>query len=61
MLEERKNVQCIPDETSDVYMCLFWFLCSRGLWFDKCYGNLLKMDAYGNILVCIHGFKFLKP
>ncbi|XP_041368347.1 cytosolic purine 5'-nucleotidase-like isoform X2 [Gigantopelta aegis] len=33
----------------------------RGLWFDKCYGNLLKMDAYGNILVCVHGFKFLKP
>nr|XP_022340789.1 cytosolic purine 5'-nucleotidase-like [Crassostrea virginica] len=32
----------------------------RGLWFDKLYGNLLKVDAYGNILVCVHGFKFLK-
>ncbi|XP_033757253.1 cytosolic purine 5'-nucleotidase-like [Pecten maximus] len=35
------------------------FAC-RGLWFDKQYGNLLKVDAYGNILVCVHGFKFLK-
>ncbi|GFN88629.1 cytosolic purine 5'-nucleotidase, partial [Plakobranchus ocellatus] len=33
----------------------------RGLWFDKTYGNLLKVDSYGNILVCVHGFKFLKP
>ncbi|ESO93021.1 hypothetical protein LOTGIDRAFT_162045 [Lottia gigantea] len=33
----------------------------RGLWFDKLYGNLLKVDAYGNILVCAHGFDFLKP
>ncbi|KAK6185100.1 hypothetical protein SNE40_007411 [Patella caerulea] len=33
----------------------------RGLWFDKIHGNLLKVDAYGNILVCAHGFKFLKP
>jgi 5'-nucleotidase len=32
----------------------------RGLWFDTVYGNLLKVDAYGNILVCCHGFKFLK-
>lgn len=32
----------------------------RGLWFDKLYGNLLKVDAYGNILVCSHGFRFLK-
>uniref|UniRef100_A0A1Y1M655 Cytosolic purine 5'-nucleotidase n=1 Tax=Photinus pyralis TaxID=7054 RepID=A0A1Y1M655_PHOPY len=32
----------------------------RGLWFDTHYGNLLKVDAYGNILVCVHGFKFLK-
>ncbi|CAF0947911.1 unnamed protein product, partial [Didymodactylos carnosus] len=22
----------------------------RGLWFDKLYGNFLKVDAYGNIL-----------
>ncbi|XP_055871726.1 cytosolic purine 5'-nucleotidase-like isoform X1 [Biomphalaria glabrata] len=33
----------------------------RGLWFDKIYGNLLKVDSHGNILVCIHGFRFLKP
>ncbi|XP_014261029.1 cytosolic purine 5'-nucleotidase isoform X2 [Cimex lectularius] len=32
----------------------------RGLWFDAQYGNLLKVDAYGNILVCVHGFQFLK-
>ncbi|KAK9509101.1 hypothetical protein O3M35_006491 [Rhynocoris fuscipes] len=32
----------------------------RGLWFDALYGNLLKVDAYGNILVCVHGFEFLK-
>lgn len=32
----------------------------RGLWFDTLYGNFLKVDAYGNILVCVHGFKFLK-
>ncbi|XP_063607172.1 cytosolic purine 5'-nucleotidase-like isoform X1 [Penaeus indicus] len=34
---------------------------TRGLWFDKVYGNLLKVDGFGNILVCVHGFKFLKP
>lgn len=33
----------------------------RGLWFDTLYGNLLKVDAYGNILVAVHGFEFLKP
>ncbi|GFR83093.1 cytosolic purine 5'-nucleotidase [Elysia marginata] len=32
----------------------------RGLWFDKKFGNLLKVDSHGNILVCVHGFKFLK-
>lgn len=32
----------------------------RGLWFDTLYGNFLKVDAYGNILICVHGFKFLK-
>ncbi|XP_074640114.1 cytosolic purine 5'-nucleotidase-like [Tubulanus polymorphus] len=32
----------------------------RGLWFDNLYGNLLKVDMYGNILTCVHGFKFLK-
>lgn len=32
----------------------------RGLWFDTIYGNFLKVDAYGNILVCLHGFRMLK-
>jgi 5'-nucleotidase len=32
----------------------------RGLWFDSLYGNLLKVDAYGNILSTIRGFEFLK-
>lgn len=32
----------------------------RGLWFDTIHGNLLKVDAYGNILSAVHGFKFLK-
>jgi len=33
----------------------------RGLWFDKQFGNLLKVDAFGNVLVAVHGFKFLSP
>lgn len=32
----------------------------RGLWLDKLYGNLLKVDGFGNILQGIHGFRFLK-
>jgi len=32
----------------------------RGLWFDTLHGNLLKVDGNGNILVCCHGFEFLK-
>ncbi|XP_033103068.1 cytosolic purine 5'-nucleotidase-like [Anneissia japonica] len=32
---------------------------TRGLIFDKKYGNLLKIDTYGYILVCVHGFKFI--
>ncbi|XP_019880637.1 cytosolic purine 5'-nucleotidase isoform X3 [Aethina tumida] len=32
----------------------------RGLWFDSQYGNLLKVDAYGNILIAVHGFEFIK-
>ncbi|EDV20109.1 Cytosolic purine 5'-nucleotidase [Trichoplax sp. H2] len=28
----------------------------RGLFFDTLYGNLLKVDAHGNIMTCIHGF-----
>ncbi|XP_072311472.1 5'-nucleotidase, cytosolic II, like 1 [Eucyclogobius newberryi] len=33
---------------------------TRGLVIDKTYGNLLKVDSNGNILVCSHGFYFLK-
>jgi len=32
----------------------------RGLWWDNVHGNLLKVDAYGNILFACHGLKFLK-
>ncbi|XP_018668625.2 cytosolic purine 5'-nucleotidase isoform X2 [Ciona intestinalis] len=32
----------------------------RGLIFDRELGHMLKVDTYGNILVCTHGFKFLK-
>lgn len=31
----------------------------RGLWFDTMYGNLLKVDGFGNILVAAHGLVFL--
>uniref|UniRef100_A0A8C4NB48 5'-nucleotidase, cytosolic IIa n=1 Tax=Eptatretus burgeri TaxID=7764 RepID=A0A8C4NB48_EPTBU len=33
---------------------------TRGLLFDTHLGNLLKVDAYGNLLVCVHGFHFMK-
>lgn len=39
-------------------LLLNFFFC--GL-LDSHYGNLLKVDAYGNILVCVNGFEFLKP
>ncbi|CAI2356663.1 unnamed protein product [Caenorhabditis sp. 36 PRJEB53466] len=32
----------------------------RGLWFEFQYGNLLKVDGFGNILGGIHGLRFLK-
>ena len=44
-----------------VIYCKSSFVDYRGLWFDTKYGNLLKVDTYGNLLVCVHGFKFLKP
>ncbi|CAG9529824.1 unnamed protein product [Cercopithifilaria johnstoni] len=31
----------------------------RGLWFDRTFGNLLKVDGFGNILVGIHGYDYL--
>ncbi|VDN33741.1 unnamed protein product [Gongylonema pulchrum] len=33
----------------------------RGLWFDRTYGNLLKVDGFGNILVGVHGYDYLQP
>ncbi|CAJ0566592.1 unnamed protein product, partial [Mesorhabditis spiculigera] len=32
----------------------------RGLWFDYLYGNLLKVDGFGSILMGMHGLRFLK-
>ncbi|XP_040849291.1 5'-nucleotidase domain-containing protein 4 [Ochotona curzoniae] len=32
---------------------------TRGLVFDALYGNLLKVDAYGNVLLGLHGLTFL--
>ena len=49
--------QAVVSVTPDV---ILFCLVGRGLWFDTQFGNLLKVDAYGNILVCVHGFKFLK-
>ncbi|CAF4991440.1 unnamed protein product, partial [Rotaria sp. Silwood1] len=31
----------------------------RDLWYDKLYGNSLKVDAHGNILTVVYGFKFI--
>ncbi|XP_029693331.1 5'-nucleotidase, cytosolic II, like 1 isoform X1 [Takifugu rubripes] len=33
---------------------------TRGVVVDSMYGNLLKVDSNGNILVCCHGFHFLR-
>ncbi|XP_053318794.1 cytosolic purine 5'-nucleotidase-like [Spea bombifrons] len=33
---------------------------TRGLVFDSSRGTLLKVDSNGNVLVCTHGFRFLK-
>lgn len=33
----------------------------RGLWLDMIYGNLLKVDGFGNILMGTHGLDFLTP
>jgi len=32
----------------------------RGLWFDRKTGNLLKVDQFGKILDCYHGFRMMK-
>ncbi|CAH8536349.1 unnamed protein product [Schistosoma rodhaini] len=47
-----------PPKTSDfVYDPSFPL---RGLWFDRLYGTLLKMDQFGNILSCLRGFNFIQ-
>ncbi|KAL7063318.1 hypothetical protein AAHC03_0983 [Spirometra sp. Aus1] len=33
----------------------------RGLWFDTLYGTMLKLDQFGNILICLRGFNTLSP
>ena len=33
----------------------------RGLWFDRKYGNLLKVNQFGRILQCYHGLERLTP
>lgn len=38
---------------------MYFNLLFRGLWFDTLYGNMLKCDPFGNIMVCVHGFKFM--
>lgn len=50
---------CANSGDSMLHKSVFFSFC-RGLWFDKLHGNLLKVDSYGNILVCNHGFRFLK-
>uniref|UniRef100_A0A183BKS1 5'-nucleotidase domain-containing protein 4 n=1 Tax=Globodera pallida TaxID=36090 RepID=A0A183BKS1_GLOPA len=46
-----------PSEIADIeYDPMFSI---RGLWFDIQYGNLLKVDGFGNILRASHGRRFL--
>lgn len=45
----------------DIIELLTDFISLIFLLIDTHFGNLLKVDAYGNILVCVHGFEFLKP
>lgn len=32
----------------------------RGLWFDRTYGTLLKIDQFGNILSCLRGLRLIQ-
>ncbi|KAH7727992.1 5' nucleotidase family [Aphelenchoides avenae] len=34
--------------------------CIRGLWFDPTYGNLLKVDGFGNIMNAWHGLRYIE-
>uniref|UniRef100_A0A1I7V938 Cytosolic purine 5'-nucleotidase n=1 Tax=Loa loa TaxID=7209 RepID=A0A1I7V938_LOALO len=59
MVVERMISLGYPEELrSFKYKALFPV---RGLWFDYVYGNLLKVDGFGNILVGVHGFHYMKP
>ncbi|VBB28465.1 unnamed protein product [Acanthocheilonema viteae] len=59
MVVERMISLGYPEELrSFKYKALFPV---RGLWFDHVYGNLLKVDGFGNILVGVHGFRYMKP
>jgi hypothetical protein len=55
-----KIIKCCFQMESGTLNNKYFILFYRGLWFDSQHGNLLKVDAYGNILVCVHGFEFLK-
>ncbi|OZC10277.1 HAD superfamily hydrolase, 5'-nucleotidase [Onchocerca flexuosa] len=59
MVVERMISLGYPEELrSFKYKALFPI---RGIWFDNVYGNLLKVDGFGNILVGVHGFHYMKP
>uniref|UniRef100_A0A915EJV0 Cytosolic purine 5'-nucleotidase n=1 Tax=Ditylenchus dipsaci TaxID=166011 RepID=A0A915EJV0_9BILA len=54
IVERMISIDVNPDEfASFEYNPIFPV---RGLWFDYVYGNLLKVDGFGNILVAVHGF-----
>lgn len=55
----------VANQFSFFVLVYYWltfspFLPLSGLVVDTTYGNLLKVDSNGNILVCSHGFQFLK-
>ncbi|VDQ03621.1 unnamed protein product [Trichobilharzia regenti] len=49
-----------PLRSVDFERSIVYFICSRGLWFDRLYGTLLKMDQFGNILSCLRGFYLIQ-
>ncbi|CAK8689038.1 unnamed protein product [Clavelina lepadiformis] len=58
-LARDRLVQCGYPEDLKRYMYDPTFVL-RGLIFDRELGHMLKVDTYGNIMVCTHGFRFLK-
>lgn len=63
VLKSQFEYICVGWNRSAVSPLCLWLSVScllRGLVFDTMYGNLLKVDTYGNILVCVHGFNFLR-